>query len=328
MNKNNVMIRLVCWSVVLVVLVNVLVFFLVGNGHFFRLPQASFHAGFYYKDESSYHVGAGTVDAVVDELEIHWLGGSVTVTPYDGDKVLLEEETGLSERNQLRWKAEGGTLIIQPRRPAWFLNFNRAADKNLVVRIPQSDTRLTAVRIDTISAAVQLDHLQPDRLQVDGTSGKISLADLAAKTVKLDVVSGDVTVERLVGEQLDIDGVSGRVTCRETVLEGLNLDTVSGDAQYQGALRTLDFDSTSGSLQLESSRGLTAAETDTVSGDSTFVLPKDSGFTASFDTVSGSFNSDFPLTTKGDQRTAGDGSGSFSFDSVSGDVTIKQQLGI
>ena len=49
-------------------------------------------------------------------------------------------------------------------------------------------------------------------------------------------------------------------------------------------------------------------------------LPRNAGFTLDYSTVSGDLESDFPLTAGG---TCGDGSGSITIETTSGDLKIE-----
>ena len=61
---------------------------------------------------------------------------------------------------------------------------------------------------------------------------------------------------------------------------------------------------------------------DGVSGRITIALPETAGFTAKLDTVSGSLSCAFPGTLGSDLVVVGDGNADYSFDTVSGSVSI------
>lgn len=65
-------------------------------------------------------------------------------------------------------------------------------------------------------------------------------------------------------------------------------------------------------------------EADMVSGNIELVIPESSGFTVSFDSVSGKLNSDFEVTKEDDEYIFGDGNADYSVDTVSGSMRIEK----
>ena len=78
--------------------------------------------------------------------------------------------------------------------------------------------------------------------------------------------------------------------------------------------------STSGEVDLALRKCPDKIELTTVSGDVDLELPRNAGFTLRYSTASGDLESDFPLTAG---RTYGDGSGSITIDTTSGDLKIE-----
>ena len=78
--------------------------------------------------------------------------------------------------------------------------------------------------------------------------------------------------------------------------------------------------STSGEVDLALRKCPDKIELTTVSGDVELELPRNAGFTLRYSTASGDLESDFPLTAG---RTYGDGSGSITIDTTSGDLKIE-----
>ena len=63
---------------------------------------------------------------------------------------------------------------------------------------------------------------------------------------------------------------------------------------------------------------------DSASGDGMIYVPENSDFTANIDTASGDFNTDIPLTHKGDKYICGSGNNKINIDTASGDVSINK----
>ena len=320
--KKTAIIQIVIWSVVLVLLLGVLAAYLLGGFQGWAPFHFSINSGFHYQDASSYSIGSCTINEAVSDLNIRWINGSVTIDRYDGKEISVTEERNLQEDDQLRWHLQDGVLTIQPRKAFWFLRFHSFPEKNLVIRIPADWSTLNKVSIDVTSSTVDLAKLGITQLDIDGVSGTVTLSDLQTQEMKIDTVSGGVLLNNVAGNSLKIDEVSGEVTCRDTKLSSLDCDTVSGSTSFSGSLENLNYNAISGNVKIECDQQLRQIHTDTVSGSLAVTMPEGTGFTAKMDSVSGSFSSDFPLVIKEDQRIYGDGSADYSFDSVSGDVTL------
>ncbi len=148
-------------------------------------------------------------------------------------------------------------------------------------------------------------------------------ADLAANlnSLHLHTVSAAVTLTDVGAKTMQLDTVSGSLYGTGVTAGRLETDTVSGQVQLQGQVDAVEMDTVSGDMILQNARRPEQLSTDAVSGNVYLSFPDSGGFTALWDTVSGQFSSDFQVTL-GKTMVYGDGSGSFSFDSVSGDVTL------
>ena len=84
------------------------------------------------------------------------------------------------------------------------------------------------------------------------------------------------------------------------------------------------MDSTSGGLTIHTKTAPRKVEFETISGDCELFLPVDTGFTVEKDGISSDLNIEgFAVMTVGKNIVCGDGAAEFSFDCVSGDVTIR-----
>lgn len=95
---------------------------------------------------------------------------------------------------------------------------------------------------------------------------------------------------------------------------------MSGKIDLDGSFRQVTGGSTSGEVDLALRKCPDKIELTTVSGDVELELPRNAGFTLRYSTASGDLESDFPLTAG---RTYGDGSGSITIDTTSGDLKIE-----
>lgn len=127
-------------------------------------------------------------------------------------------------------------------------------------------------------------------------------------------------------QELSVDAISSDVQLEDIGSEEFSIDTISGN--LSGTLLLADeitFDSTSGSMDLKLSHCPSSFEMYTISGDCTLYLPKKTGLTCEFDTISGDFDSEFDTYPEDDEGfIIGSGKASFEFSSTSGSMTVKK----
>jgi len=168
-----------------------------------------------------------------------------------------------------------------------------------------------SLSIDTGSGDVTLaGHDGP--LSIDTGSGDVLLGSVKTGELSIDTGSGDVEIDGLSASQLEIDTGSGEITLTGAAVSVLSIDTGSGDIRLS---LTSDIDQLS---------------VDTGSGDVVLTAPRSLGATVRIETSSGDIDTEFPLqvTRKGRDGlsgTIGNGKGTISIDTASGDVTLKQQ---
>jgi len=162
------------------------------------------------------------------------------------------------------------------------------------------------------------------RWYLDGSNLRIRYRK--AGTLVGDTSDKRLTVEvpsSLILSNLDVDYVSCDVTVQVNAVN-YGFDGVSGSLTLKADTpRIVEIDTVSGNLNMEFARCPDKLDIDSVSGNASVRIPSSSGFSASFDSVSGSFKSSIPMTIDGKRYIAGDGKSDFSFDSVSGSVEIR-----
>lgn len=127
------------------------------------------------------------------------------------------------------------------------------------------------------------------------------------KEVKVDTVSADVTMKNdIAAEEFYVGTVSGACKTNKTLASAdIKAETVSGDI----------------SLNVEGAENIDCGS---VSGNIGLTIPKDTGFSGEFSTVSGSFHTNFD--TDGNDRvfSYGDGKLSIAVSTVSGSLSINK----
>lgn len=229
----------------------------------------------------SYHAEYTVPADGVTGLDLSWTRGDVTVQPWNGDSILLEEdsEVELTEDYRLLYTVEGGELKVrfdgQPNR-------NVTWRKVLLVWLPEALAQ--------------------------------SLAKLDAATV-----SAEVTVLDLTAAELDIETVSGGVYARGGFPQA-DVSTTSGSAYLSGTFGELDFSTVSGDMTLETNETF-RLDAETTSGSVCLRLPDTMGLTLDFASTSGEIRSqkmDHPFAGKKGRLTLGDGASFADITTTSG----------
>lgn len=254
----------------------------------------------------------------ISRLQISWSRGRVLIFAYDGEELRVSEgldslisgenylvqaqdlpqRLAPQEKDRLYWKLEGDQLCIRETEGA--LRF-LAPEKVLLVLVPRGE--LERIELELSSAAVEIEGLCLTQLTADTASGDLRLRDCTVKELAMDSASGD----------LELQGEVGQLTA----------DTASGDLRIDGYVKTLEMNSASGELHLSARKAPQKIEFDTTSGKAELNLPKDSSFTAEIDSVSGGLGvTGFAGSMEDGCYIAGDGTGDYCFDTVSGDVRI------
>ncbi len=269
------------------------------NRGIFGLPGVS------YSNAEKYMVGAAELSESVENIEIDWLAGNVTMEPHDSDTVSFSEESRneLSDDTKLRYWLDGATLRIKfCRSGLWTLT---GLKKNLTVLVPKN-LKLTNLKVNSVSADIHLDTVRADSASINTTSGRIQLVDCA------------------VTELAEINTVSGRL--ESTFAQPLNefqASATSGAVRVSApSITRFKAGTVSGAVSLSAKSAPEALEIETTSGDIALTLPEDASFTLDYDSVSGELSSDLPCQTHAGKYIFGDGKGEYAIDTVSGDVRI------
>lgn len=123
-------------------------------------------------------------------------------------------------------------------------------------------------------------------VSIPGKNLIVRLPEKHFSSVTVTAVSAEVSIKNVTADDVDIESVSGDVEILDAVFNDIEIETVSGNAEIY--------------------------------------LPVAASFRAEFDSVSGSFDTDFAVTTREDEYICGNGGCEIIADTVSGDVRILQ----
>jgi DUF4097 and DUF4098 domain-containing protein YvlB len=314
-------ISIVCWLVTALILIGLVVWFLTGNlfgfrtGFKFNLP--TFHIGSYESLTGPFDA-VGTFEAAsgdVDSLDVNWVAGSATVTPYDGDtvKVIEYAQRALSDNEKFICSVSGGTLEVKYCTPGWnMVNIT----KKLEVLVPKTlADQLDILDVDATSAEVTISDFSVSTLSVKEVSGEADISNISADTSEVGSVSGRIDIKNMTTGKLTMGTVSGEIRLEAVTADVLKSGTTSGGQDFGGTFKDIDAGSVSGEIRVTSSVDPDRMNVHTTSGDIIVAIPGSKDLTVSYSSVSGDFNSDIPVRTGG--------SGAYTFNSVSGDINLK-----
>ena len=274
-----------------------------------------------YANAEMYTAGDTEITDEIKNLDIHWTSGKVTVAYKPGGKVSLQEnaDRSLKEDEKLRWWMDGNTLRIQYAKPG--LRWNMP-EKELTVTLPEG-IALERAEIHTTSADIVIQEMKADMLVLDSTSGDIR-AEAEAKNAEINATSGKQDI-RLDGEAeiIRINSTSGNIAVEAEKAAILEAASTSGWIRIIAAdSRETKANSTSGNIEVKLGK-MEKLVIDATSGCVTAALPDDPGFTARVHTTSGDFSYDIALIRDGDSYLCGDGSGSVTIGTTSGNVRME-----
>lgn len=279
-------------------------------------------------------------------LSVRHSGGTLTIM-YPGDQFVYQGGEGHHE-STLRvredgsfngdWNDGGGRKVKISSRgsglSAWAdirlaLPAGARADLNIGVgRVTLTNVKGT-ISVQTSSGDVATT-TTAGGLSIDTGSGDVTVTAHDG-SLSVDTGSGDILMTGIKSDVLSLDTGSGDVQIRGLTAGKLSVDTGSGDVIVSEAdVRSVNVDTGSGNVQVGLTGDVDDFHVDTGSGDVELSAPKSLGATVTIETSSGDISTEFPLqvTRKGRDGlagTIGNGKGTLSIDTASGDVTLKQR---
>jgi len=288
--KTNAIVRIVIWSIVIVLLLGVLCNTLFDrNRNTFREEIFVFDRAEGSRTESEQVpvIRESSVNASdISKITIMWVAGDIDIRVKEGsDQIRFAENAGDCEFPMV-YSQKGDELTIQFCKESFGLrNFGGDIRKDLVIEIP---------------------------------------AEWHCRELELDVAAADLTVQELTAEEVDFDGAAGNCVFQDCRIGSLDVDAASGDISYTGSLKELDLDAASASFTGKFTDNPRVLNLDGMSAELDITLPADGGYTARMDGPSGSLSIVGHTTAvRNDAHIYGDGSCRISLDGLSCDLTIQ-----
>ena len=280
-----------------------------------------------YSNADKYDYGNRDVSEQIDELDINWSSGEVSVVRHDLSTISIVETCTdkLDPDEQVHTWVDGKTLRIHFAKSGEMFFFG-SPKKKLEIRVPK-DMNFKDVKLDGSSCDSRFEAVKADHIYADVSSGNVNIIDCTAKTFDVDTSSGDTKIVQLgESDSISVDCSSGSVDIKAEKVSKLRLDSSSGKVATDiKECADVKADSSSGDVTLEFGNVPEKTSIDTSSGSVKIFLPKSAEFTAEVDTSSGDFYTDFSCTQSDDTYTCGSGKSRFDIDTSSGNVELRKK---
>ncbi|MCX7708461.1 MAG: DUF4097 domain-containing protein [Clostridia bacterium] len=252
--------------------------------------------------------------ADIKDMSISTSSTNINVIPVDTNAVKVHYHgyfRGMAGKTapELEVGLNGSRLVVREKHKVNIsIGFNFTNQElKLDLYVPKSYAG--SLELGTSSGDVNVDGLSFDRFNFSSSSGNLHAASLNTKNAELNTSSGDFTVKGFSGG-LRFNSSSGKLDASDVDLTGnMSVNTSSGDIN-------VDFSKLAGNIN-----------SNTSSGEVKLRLPENAEFDVQFDTSSGDFETNFPLTQNIKNRhevraKAGNGGSNITAHSSSGDLQI------
>lgn len=291
-----------------------------------------------YEHEEKYTAGNAEIQQTVENLDVHWVDGGVTIVYADQKGVTLTEtaDKSLNKDEQMRWWLDGATLHVQYAETGlrWM-----SVKKRLTITLP-TGTVLKNAQVSCTSGGIEAAPFYGETVNFSTTTGNIH-TECAASSLNLSATTGNITFRGAAGTMalnVTTGKISAVVEYAQKVIASLTTGSVDMDLTDVGEasvsattarieiladkVDSLAVKSTTGSVSVRCKSAPDEARLSTTSGGVALALPDNAGFTARVDTVSGGVHVNLPAAKDGDRYVSGNGAAQITLSSVSGGITL------
>ncbi len=210
-----------------------------------------------WQADNCYRIPANAIAS----LEINWVDGDITVEPWDGEEICLEEtsKAPITERNHLVYRVDGDTLEIDFWAEKFGFSFGGPdlKPKDLKVLVPRAlADALDEINVDVVASDVFLKGLNARDISVDSVSGSLNGSELIAGQIEMDTMSGNLKCSFLnCPHALDMDSVSGSVDRFQVSMDSLSGRYNSELPSQMGAGSQFEMNTASGDFLVKKHPG-------------------------------------------------------------------------
>ena len=312
--KHNAILRIILWSVVIVLLLGILGSVLLGSAAFQMYKSSSVSVTQIMETEKVNNIQPPDETTRVPKNT----EASVPAQVNTQDDVTTVPAAGIREL-EIEWVS--GNILIQSGDVAEIqISESGVTDADYVMQVRQKEEKLSIAFAQGTQSFLGL-----------GIQGELSKdltvvvpASWACEDLEIDVASAKVEIQGLTVRDLEFNGASGECNFTDCTVDSLDVNTASGDVYFTGSLRDFDCEAASASVYAKLSNVPEEMDLETMSGLMDITLPEDAGFTVSMESMKASFSSEFDTTTQGNRYVCGNGQCKISVESMSGEVILRK----
>jgi lia operon protein LiaG len=239
----------------------------------------------------------------INNIEINTISEDIIIIPTNNEEAKVCFYTNITKKNnnyepELVINQNNTDLIINIKHKKIFqlTMFHFHAKSRLELYLPFEYTK--DISVSTVSGDIYQDNYKFDNANYKTVSGDIKIDKTYAKNdVYIKTTSGDIKIN---GEcnNFIFRTVSGDFLSSELFTNKSEIKTTSGDVKIKNFKGNLTGNLVSGDVEINYTKFDYDINIKNTSGDIELILPLDAEFKLSFNSTSGDYNSDFPITIK------------------------------
>lgn len=200
-------------------------------------------------DETGYQVGADKVTDItgIKEIEIDWVAGDVSVA-YGNEFSVKESGNNITEDLTMRSKVVGDTLYIKYMKSG-SVNV-KDFKKNLEVTIP-SGSSIEDLDVEVTTGNITLSILSLKEIDLECTTGNITLTNVTANEISLEATTGNIQAIQTTSEEFDAETTTGNITITTLTTKEFDVEIITGNLTASDLYATkADIELTTGTALL------------------------------------------------------------------------------
>lgn len=272
-----------------------------------------------YPNGEKYSVGAFTYRAdEIQAIAVDWYSGAVEIVESDSAELHAQESgTDLPEEAAMHYLLEDGVLRVRFCASGAKIRV-KAENKQLRLEVPKG----VKLSVSVTSASVRAETLGQDEIKIEAHSGSTELGTVTANKADLSSSSGAIHAGSISVQELRCSASSGSMEMESISAKDFACEASSGSVTV-GKLTsdTVQVTTSSGSVRLTLA-GAPTAQIRTSSGSVRLTLDK-SGAQVAYTSSSGRLHTDCPYTWENGLYVFGDGEGSITVRTSSGNLRVQ-----
>lgn len=281
MNKKFAMVMIAIWSVIALVLIGLLVFFIIhGHGSGWNWNWNSDDSD----NNMTQYIDKSFASSDISEISLNASNADVSFSKTQGEdiKVSINGSGSSDSKDIFSVSQDGNTLKITQKYKSWtyFIHLFNSSDR-ISITLPESYKKDLTLNVTSGDISFDGDYTF-GKAEIYKTSGDLKADSLKAGTLKIKTVSGNISVSKLDAHY--------------------EISSTSGDMDFNGLAGYGSFSSVSGNLKCNVSELSGALDISAISGDVGVTLPKDADADIYASTTSGDINSDFNMSYSGHNK--------------------------